>query len=101
MDNNAFETNMFNAVNNHAKDASEARDAEFQDGVKKWKERRKAERINALLGILFWVLGFAVVMAVVGVLNWLGKVPNEYAILISAVVGIATGARLCILVNKI
>lgn len=101
MDNYEFESNMFNAVNNNAKTASEARDAQFQDDVKKWKERRKAERINALLKMLCWVLGFAIVLTVVGVLNWLERVPNEYAILISAVVGFATGARLCILVNKI
>lgn len=100
MDNKAFETTMFNAVNDNAKAASEARATQFLEDAMKWRERRKAERINALIEVICWMLGFIITLTVIGLFNYLGKLPNEYAIAITALVSLVTGGRVCVLAIK-
>ena len=101
MDNTAFEINMINAVNANAKAASEKRDCRFREDIQEWIERRKAQRFRAIVEIICWLLSFATIVFAMGALNWLGEVPNELAIAISAVFGLITGGRVRGLFNMI
>ena len=101
MDNNAFEKNMIEFVNSNAKTAETQRADHFQKDLEKWRERRKAEKIRAIVELLCWFFGFITLVVAFGVLSWLDAVPTELAIAIPAVFGFATGVRVCGLVNKI
>ena len=101
MDNNAFEINMINAVNKNAQAANEARISQFNEDAKKWVERRRKQKYKAVVEILCWLIGFVTIVAAMGALNWLGKVPGEYAIAITAVFGFITGCRVSGLVRVI
>ena len=101
MDNNAFENNMINAVNGNADAARQERNERWLEQMRDYMERRKAEKFRAIVEMVCWVLCFATIVYAMGALNWLGKVPNELAIIIPAVFGLITGGRIRGLVNKI
>ena len=101
MDNNAFEKHMIDFVNTNAKTAANEREDQFQRDLDKWKARRKAEKIRAIVEMMCWVLCFITLVVAFGVLSWLDAVPTELAIAIPAVFGFMAGIRVCGLVNKI
>lgn len=101
MDNNAFERNMIDFVNTNAKTAETERVDQFRKELEKWKERRKAEKIRAIIELLCWVLGFAILVIAFGLLAWFDVFSAEVAVPIPAVLGFVTGIRVCGLVTKI
>ena len=101
MDNNVFENNMINTVNDNARAVSAEMDAQFYEEALKWIERRKEKRTRAIIETICWVLCFVTIVAALCVLAWLSAMPTILSIVISSVFGIATGVRVCGLVNVI
>ena len=101
MDNNAFERHMIDFVNTNAKTAETQRADHFQRDMEKWMERRKAEKIQASIKVVVWILCYIALIAMFGVLSFLELVPIELTIPIVAGIGFITGGIVCSLVNKI
>ena len=101
MDNNAFERHMIDFVNTNAKTAETQRADHFQRDMEKWMERRKAEKIQASIKVVVWILCYIALIAMFGVLSFLELVPIELSIPIVAVIGVITGGEVCRLLHKI
>ena len=92
MDNNAFERNMINLVNTHAKSAATDREE---------LRRRKAEKIRAREELLSCVIVLLTVVIAACVMTVREVVSAELAIIFPALCGFVTGIRVCDLVKRI
>ena len=101
MDNNAFERSMINFVNNNAKTAYNERADQFYRDLKKWNERRRAEKIRAIIELMFWVLGFCLIVVAFCAMSYLEKINPMLSGVVQAVFGFATGIRVCALAKVI
>jgi uncharacterized membrane protein len=81
MDNNAFETKMFETVNKNAKTKREA------------TKKKKTNKARAIVEMICWMLCFVVVAYSVYVFCMLGYLPTGLAIVTTSCISYVAGIR--------
>ena len=101
MDNNAFETEMINSVNENAEFASMNLDSQFVENARKWMERRKEQRIRAIVELVCWVLGCVVIGTAFSYANTYGMVGGWLAVVVPSAFTWVAGIRVGGLIRSI
>ena len=96
-----FEKQMFSHVNKNCQMKELDRLEVARAAQEEQQYRCKCMKANAIIGIIVWIACFATITFAVGVFNWLGYIPAEVSVAVTAVLGLVSGMSINSLANRI
>ena len=96
-----FENEMFAYVNANCKMKELDRQEVARAAQEEYRIVRKCKKVNAIIGIIFWLACYATIIFAMGTLSWLGDVRVEIAVVVTAVISFVAGINVNALATRI
>lgn len=96
-----FEKQMIDRVNQKCDMQDLDRQEVARAAAEEYRYILKCKKANAVLGIIVWVACFATITFAMAALNWLGHIPVEIAVAVTAVFSLVAGMNVNALATKI